>query len=116
MDVVELAPCMSPAGGFDDPAAFVEMMESSIGVGLQNTGEEAKMLLGMFSLAILRVGEPHGWWHITTRRSIVAHIGPEPRGLGLACARSQHRNGRVIGVYLRSREHVLTQLIDQRRE
>jgi hypothetical protein len=39
MDVVELAPCMSPACGFDDPAAFVEMMKSSIGIGLQNTGE-----------------------------------------------------------------------------
>ena len=98
MDVVELAPYMSPAGGFYDPAAFVEMMESSIGVGLQNTGEDAQMLLGMFSLAILRVGEPHSWWHITARRSIVAHIGPEPRGLGLACAGRQHRNGRVIGV------------------
>ena len=74
------------------------------------------MLLGMFSLAILRVGEPHSWWHITARRSIIAHIGPESRGLGLACAWSQHRNGRVIGVYLGSREHMLAQLIDQRRE
>jgi hypothetical protein len=44
---------MSPACGFYDPAAFVEMMESSIGIGPQNTGEEAQMLLGMFSLAIL---------------------------------------------------------------
>src|ERR1700685_4639676 len=116
MDVVELAPYMSPAGGFYDPAAFVEMMESSIGIGLQNTGEEAQMLLGMFSLAILRIGGPNSWWHITACWSIVAHIGPESRGLGLARARSQHRNGRVIRVYLRSRKHVLTQLIDQRRK
>jgi hypothetical protein len=27
------------------------------------------MLLGMFSLAIHCVGEPHGWWHITARWS-----------------------------------------------
>src|ERR1700728_439820 len=107
MDVVELAPCMSPAGGFHDPAAFVEMMESSIGIGLQNTGEEAQMLLGMFSLAILRIGEPHSWWDITAGRSIVAHIGPKSRGLGLASAWSQYRNGRVSAVYLRSHKHML---------
>ena len=71
------------------------------------------MLLGMFSLAILGVGEPYGGWHITARRSIIARIGPEPPGLGLAGSGSQHRNGRVIGVYLRSREHMLAQLIDQ---
>ena len=65
------------------------------------------MLLRMLSLAILRVREPHGWRRITARWSIVAHIGPEPRGFGLACAGSQHRNGRVIGVYLRSRKYVL---------
>jgi hypothetical protein len=46
MDVVELAPHMSPTCGFDDPAGFVEMMESSIGIGLQNPGEEAQMLFG----------------------------------------------------------------------
>src|SRR5450631_1480967 len=107
MDVVELTPCVSPARGFDDLAAFVEMMKSSIGIGLQNTRKGVQMLPGMFSLAILCVGEPHGWRHITSRWSIVAHIGPEPCSFGLACARSQHRNRRVIGVYLRSREHVL---------
>ena len=97
------------------PSAFVEMMESSIGIGLQNIEEEAEMLLGMFSLAILRIDEPHSWWHVTACRSIVAHIGPESPGLGVACAWCQHRIGLVIGVYLRSRKHVLTQLIDQTR-
>src|SRR5271156_1151920 len=96
MDVIELSPCMSPACSFDDPAAFVEMMKSSIGIGLQNSGKGVQMLLGMFSLAIHCVGEPHSWWHITSRWSIVAHIGPESRGFGLACAGSQHRNGCVI--------------------
>src|ERR1700733_1648687 len=107
MDVIELAPCMSPASGLDDPAPFVEMMKSSIGIGLQNTGKRVQMLPGMFSLAIHCVGEPHSWRHMTARWSIVAHIGPEPRCLGLACARGQHRNRRVIAVYFRSREHVL---------
>jgi hypothetical protein len=95
------------ACGFDDPAAFVEMMESSIAIGLQDTGEVAQMLLGMFSLTIFRVGEPHSWWHITACWTVIAHVGPEPRGLGLACSWSQHWNRRVIGVYLRSRKHML---------
>src|ERR1700685_2438565 len=113
MNVVELAPYMSPACGFDDPAAFVEMVEPSIGVGLQNTGEGTQVLPGMFSLAILRIGEPHSWRHITARWTVIADIGPESRGFGLACSWSQHRNGRVIGVYLRSRKYMLAQLIDQ---
>ena len=107
MDVVELAPCMSPACGFDDPATFVKMMKPSIGIGLQNSSKGVQMLLGMFSLAILCVSEPNGWRHITSRWSVITHIGPEPRCFGLACARSRHRNGRVIGVQLGSREHVL---------
>ena len=98
MDVVQITPRMSPACAFPDPAAFVEMMEPSVGIGLQDTGKMAQMLLRMFSLAIFRVGEPHGRRHITARRSIVAHIGPQPAGLGLTCAGSQHRNGRVIRV------------------
>jgi hypothetical protein len=76
------------ACGFHDPAAFVEMMEPSIRIGLQDTGKMAQMLLRMFSLAIFRVGEPHGRRHITARRSIVAHIGPQPRSLGLLCEAS----------------------------
>ncbi len=60
------------ACGFDDLATFVQMMKSSIGIGLQNTRKGAQMLLGMFSLAVLCVGEPDSWRHITARWSIVA--------------------------------------------
>jgi hypothetical protein len=68
MDVVELTPHMSPACSFYDPAAFVEMMEPSIAIGLQDTGEVAQMLLRMYgiysrndTLSNLRVSDPPGF-------------------------------------------------------
>lgn len=36
MDVVEFAPDMCPARGFDDPAAFIQMVEASVSIGLQD--------------------------------------------------------------------------------
>jgi hypothetical protein len=44
---------MSPACGFDDPPTFVKMMKPSIGIGLQNSGKGAQMLLGMIITWIL---------------------------------------------------------------
>jgi hypothetical protein len=40
------------AGGFDDLAPFVQVMEPCIGIGLQDAGELAQMLLRMFSPAV----------------------------------------------------------------
>jgi hypothetical protein len=37
VDLVELTPRVSPAGNFDDRSTFVEMLEASIGVGLERT-------------------------------------------------------------------------------
>jgi hypothetical protein len=39
VNIVKLASDMCPARGFDDPAAFVEMMETSIAIGLQDACE-----------------------------------------------------------------------------
>ena len=59
------------------------------------------MLPRMFALAILGICEPHRRCGLIAGRPIIPHIGPQPGRLGLAVAGSQHRNGRVIGVYLR---------------
>ena len=37
MDLVELAPRVCPAGDFDDGSIFIEMLEASVGVGLERT-------------------------------------------------------------------------------
>ncbi len=77
LDVVELTPDVRPAGSFDDFTALIKVMESGLAIGLQNARELAQMLPGMFTLAIFRVGEPHGWRCILTCRAIIAHIGPQ---------------------------------------
>ena len=60
LQVVELAPDVRPAGNFLDAAIlFIELIESGVGIGLQRTAKPAQMLLGMFALAIGRVGEPY---------------------------------------------------------
>ncbi len=49
MDVVTFASGVRPHG-FDEPAAFVEMIETSVAIGLQNAGEAAQVLSGMLAL------------------------------------------------------------------
>ena len=48
-----------------------------------------------------------------TSGTIIANIRPQPSGLGLAVARRQHRNRRVVGMSL-SHEYIAAQCFDQR--
>ena len=51
---------MRPTGHFLNPTFFfIELIESGIGIGLQRTLKGSQMSLGMFPLAIGRVGKPH---------------------------------------------------------
>ena len=68
----------------------------------------------MLSLAILRVSKPYGRCSGIACRPIVAHICPQPAGLGLAVARSEYRNRDIVGVDLRCLENVPPDLVDQR--
>jgi len=43
------------ACGFDDPAAFIELLEPSIGIGLKHAAIGLQMLLRVLALAIGRV-------------------------------------------------------------
>src|SRR5208282_2159188 len=65
------------------------------------------MLAGMFALAIFRIGEPDGRSCMFTCRPVIAHVGPETSGLGLAAAGSEHRYRRVVSVQLAPAKHVL---------
>ena len=101
------------ARDFVDIALFVQMMKSRVGIGLQRTLKFGQMLPGMFALAIFRVSEPHGWSGLHASGAIVANIGPEHAGPGLAVAGSKHRNRRIIGMYLRCCQNMLADFIDQ---
>ena len=61
LQVVELAPDVRPTGDFLDSAIlFIELIESGVGIGLERAPKLAQMLLGVFALAIGRIGEPNG--------------------------------------------------------
>src|ERR1019366_9336228 len=52
LQIVELAPDVRPTGDLLNAAIlFIELVESSVGVGLQRAPKRAQMLLGMFALA-----------------------------------------------------------------
>src|SRR3974377_344183 len=102
LQLVELAPHMRPAGRFLNLATVIKMMEAGVGIGLQDSLKAAQMFSRMLTPAIRRVGEPHRCRCAVTRRTIIPHVRPQATGLGLAVARSQHRNRRVISVQLAS--------------
>jgi len=116
MDLMELASCMRPAGNFINCAVAVEMMEPCISIRLKATLEDLQMLPWMLALAIFRVREPDGRRGIFTRGPVIAHVGPESPGLGLAASRRKHRHRRIVGVKLGSGKHMLLNRIDQRSE
>ena len=76
LNVIKLAPNMSPTRGLMNPAAFIKVMKSSVAVCLQCAAEVAQMLARMLALAIGRVSEPDCSRHIGSGRSVIAHIGP----------------------------------------
>src|ERR1700744_2630475 len=50
LDVIELASDVSPASGFDDPAAFIKVMKTRIAIRLEDASEAGEMLLRMLTL------------------------------------------------------------------
>jgi hypothetical protein len=104
---------MGPAGCFDDPASFIERMKSSVSVGLKGSAEVLEMGLRMFSAPIGREGEPDRWRGGIGRRTAIAHIGPEPTGLGPSVAGCEHRNGCIVGMKSCRREHMMPHCLDQ---
>ena len=113
MDLVELAPGMRPAGGLIDIVA-IKMMKAGVGICLQSALEGLQMLAWMFALAILRVCEPYCGCSLFAGRSVIAHIGPEAAGFGLAVARREHRHGRIVGVQLAAGQNMLLNRVYER--
>src|ERR1700743_2902123 len=106
MDLVKLAPCMRPAGCLIDMVT-VEMMKTSIGIRLQRAGEVLQMLAWMFSLAVLRVGDPSGGSGVVHRRPAGPPVGPRPAGLGLAVAGCENRQRGIVSMDLAAGKDML---------
>jgi hypothetical protein len=112
VDLMELAPRMCPARGFVDVLA-IEVMKARVGIGLQSTLERLQMLAWMFALAICRVCEPDRRRGLIACRSVIAHVCPQPASLGLAVARSEHWQRRIVGVQLAAGENMLLNRVNQ---
>jgi hypothetical protein len=59
LQVIELAPHMSPTRHFLNAAAHVELVETGICIGLERSAELAKMLRWMLSVPIRRIHKPY---------------------------------------------------------
>src|SRR5437879_2902952 len=77
-----------PAGRLDDWARLavgrVEPVEAGIGIGLHQAGIARQVTLGMLAAAVARVEEGGRGRIGSGEGPIVAHIGPEAPGSGLA--------------------------------
>jgi hypothetical protein len=97
VDVDELAPDMGHAGDLADGAGAVEVLEPGIAVGMHPAAEAGEMILGVLALAIAGEAIPGGGWSAAAPGAFVTGIGPEPCRLGLAGARGEHTDRRIIG-------------------
>src|SRR5215472_6278995 len=113
MDLVELAPGVRPAPGFINVLA-IKMVKTSEGVGLESALESLQVLPRMFALPIFRVCKPYSGSSRFAGRPVVAHIGPESAGFGLAVTGRKHGDRSIVGVQLATSENMLLDGIHQR--
>ena len=92
----------------------VELAEAGIGVGLQDAGQPARCRSGCSPRAVARVEEQRRRRRAAGERPVVADIGPEPAGDGLALG--QHRHRRVVAVQPLGGEHMRLDQLVQRRQ
>ncbi len=88
--IEELAPDMGPAGGLGDPIAGEQLVEPGIAVGVNDAAEVFQVRPRVFALAVRRVEEQHRRRPRPGERPLVAHVGPQPPGLGLAGTAPAH--------------------------
>ena len=114
MDVEEFAADMGPAGGLGDPVAGEQLVEPGIAVGVDDAAEVFEMRPRVLALAVGRVEEQRRRRSRAGERPLVADIGPQPPGLGLAGARRQHRHRRVVDMQRVRGHHIGGKRVDQR--
>ena len=114
MDIKEFAPHMRPAAGLDNPSAGEQFVEPGIAVGVNDAAEILQMRLRMLAFAVGRVEEQSRRRPRAGERPLVADIGPQPAGLGLAGARRQDRHRCVVDVQGVAGEDVGGEGVDQR--
>ena len=95
-------------------SAGEQLVEPGIAVGVDDAAEVLQMGLRMLALAIGRVEEQRRRRPRTGKRPLVADVGPQPAGLGLAGARRQDRHRGVVDMQAVAGEDVGGERIDER--
>jgi hypothetical protein len=102
---------MSPAGNFNDrtrlaAGGIVQRLEPGVAIGLEEAGEVGHVRRRALAAAVgaVEVGGSRGGF--AAERPIVAHVDPQPPGLGPAEPRHQHRDRRIVAMDLRGGEDV----------
>ena len=88
--------------------------EAGIAVGMQPAGELGELFSAVLALTVGRVAIEHGRRSVACMRALVAEIDPEPAGFGLAGARRQNVDRRVIGVDDAARHDVCGDKLNER--
>lgn len=109
-----VGPAQRLGHGTAGPRGGVEATEAGIGVRLEDAAVAVQVPLGMLAAAVWRVVEEDRG-RAVAERPVVADIGPEPAGGGLALR--QHRHRRVVAVQALGREPMAAdQLVQQRQD
>ena len=110
-------PCAQQAASVIGPGLatrLVEVVEPGIGVGLQDAGIAGQVPARVLGGAVARVAEHRRRRRRAGEGPVVAHIGPEPAGDGLAPG--QHRHGGVVAMQALGGEDMGVDQRHQRRQ
>lgn len=106
-----VGPAQRLGHGTAGPSGLVEAGEAGIRIGLEDSRIAGEVLPGVLAATVGRIVEQHRRLALA-ERPVVADIGPEPAGGGLAFR--QHRHRRVVPVQTLGAEHVLADQLMQR--
>src|SRR5882757_1757617 len=97
---------MRPAAGLDNPSAGEQLVKPGITVDVDDAAEVLQMRLRMFALAVGRVEEQSRWRPRAGEWPLIADVGPQPAGLGLAGARREDRHRGIVDVQVVAGENL----------
>src|SRR5271168_454923 len=105
---------MRPTAGLDNPSAGEQLVEPGITVDVDDAAEVLQMRLRMLAFTVGRVEEQSRWRPRAGEWSLIADVGPQPAGLGLAGARREDRHRGVVDVQRVTGEDIGGEAVDQR--
>src|SRR5471032_1155446 len=114
VNIIDVPPCVIPACRFVDLAACVQLIEPRVSIGLHDAVECNEPGLRVDAFAIRGEVEPYRSRLSRTRATIVAHVDPEAAGHRLTVAWREHRDRRVVNVYLSGNQCVALDRFNER--